>query len=252
MGKALGFAAVLGIVLIELFIAFFQLSTLNPAHPALFRTAMASSAPTAKKTATKAATAVRTHAAVVAPIKVTALQGANTAIADVPFFSQFADIASPQWQEVGCGITSLAMMIDFYKPNSVSVNDLLQQGVAAGAYDQNAGWNFAGLIQLGQQYGLNGNIIDLSKLKASTALVRLDNYLKSGPLILSIHNRFNPKNILPHLIVVNGIKNNVVYYNDPAAKTGQKKISVTNLLRGWEKKGIVFRADSAEKRLSLK
>jgi uncharacterized protein YvpB len=165
----------------------------------------------------------------------------SAAIPNVPFFSQFTDIQSPQWQQVGCGIASLAMMIDFYKPQAVTVNTLLQQGIAAGAYDPNDGWIFEGLIQLSRQYGLTGSYYDLSNLSTKTALARFQNFLKNGPLILAVHNGFNPDSTLPHLVVVDGIKNNVVYYNDPAAKTGKKKISIANLLNGWEKKIIVLR-----------
>lgn len=170
------------------------------------------------------------------------LQGQGTqTIANVPFFSQFADIQSPAWQPVGCGITSLAMMIDFYRPNTVSVNNLLQQGIDAGAYDPVRGWSFEGLIQLGQEYGLAGNSIDLSELNVPTAIARLENYAKNGPLIFSVHDKFNAANDLPHLVVVDGVQNNTVYYNDPAAKTGEKKISIANFVNGWEGRGIVLR-----------
>lgn len=165
----------------------------------------------------------------------------SPAIPDVPFFSQLKDIQSPQWQQVGCGITSLAMMIDFYKPNTVSVNGLLQQGIIAGAYDDKAGWNLGGLIQLGERYGLAGIFYDFSALSAKTALSNFKTLLSGGPLILAVHNKFNPKSTVPHLVVIDGIKNNVVYYNDPAAKSGKKRISVSNLIRGWKKKMIVLR-----------
>jgi uncharacterized protein YvpB len=234
MNKAFGFITLLFITFVVFNWGFRELQSLTasyailPSVPSAYARGIQAPAPPGKK-------------AVPVPASKMMPQIKSTAIANVPFFSQFADIQSPQWQQVGCGITSLAMMIDFYKPNTVSVNNLLQQGVAAGAYDPNNGWNFGGLIQLAQQYGLAGNFIDLSKLKVTTALARLENYLNNGPLILAVHNKFNPNDSLPHLVVIDGIKNNIVYYNDPAAKIGKKTISVANLVRGWEKKGIVLR-----------
>lgn len=168
-------------------------------------------------------------------------QAEAPAIPAVPFFSQFTDISSPAWQEVGCGITSLAMMIDFYKPNATTVETLLQQAIIAGAYDQKAGWTTDGLMQLSEQYGLSATYHDLSELSSKTALAQFKTYLKDGPLILSVHNKFNPKSKVPHLVVIDGIKDNVVYYNDPAAKTGEEEISVTALVKGWKKKMIVLR-----------
>ena len=165
----------------------------------------------------------------------------SSSIPIVPSYSQFKDIKSPQWQKVGCGITSLAMVIDFYKPGAVSVNTLLGQGIAAGAYEQNVGWIYAGLIQLSQKYGFDGSYHDLSKMDAQTAFSQFKGYLKDGPVILSVHYKFDPKSTIPHLVVIDGIDNDVVYYNDPAAKSGERQISVADFLKGWKRKVIVVR-----------
>ncbi len=137
-------------------------------------------------------------------------------------------------------------MINFYEPNAISVNTLLKQGIAAGAYDQNAGWIYQGLIHLAQKYGLGGNYYDLSKMDAKTAFDRFKNYLKDGPVILSVHYKFDPKSAIPHLVVIDGITNNVVYYNDPAAKAGEKQISIANFLKGWKRKVITIRPPNVD------
>lgn len=163
------------------------------------------------------------------------------AIPEVPFYSQFKDIQSPKWQKVGCGIASLAMIIDYYKPDTISANTLLKKGIAAGAYDKNAGWIYDGLIQLSEQYGLGGNFYDLSKLDSKTALEQFKKYSKDGPVIASVHYKFDPKSTIPHLVVINGIDNGIVYYNDPASNGGGKQISVADFLKGWKKRIIVMR-----------
>jgi uncharacterized protein YvpB len=170
-------------------------------------------------------------------------------IPEVPFYSQFKDIQSPKWRKVGCGITSLAMIIDFYDPGTVSVNTLLKQGIAAGAYKQNAGWTGGGLILVSQKYGFDGNRYDLSRLDEQSALARFKDYLKDGPVIVSVHYKFDPKSTIPHLVVIDGIENDVVYYNDPASNRGEKQISVANFLKGWKKKIIVVRPIPSAKAL---
>lgn len=165
---------------------------------------------------------------------------ATTSIPDVPFYSQFKDITSPTWQKVGCGVASLAMVIDYYKP-AVPVNTLLTQGIAAGAYLQSAGWTYKGLIQLAQKYGLSGNSYDLGASSATTAFAKLKTYLREGPVIVSIHYKFDPKSTIPHLVVIDGIKGDTLYYNDPAAKAGEKTISTTEFLKAWKKRFIVLR-----------
>lgn len=161
-------------------------------------------------------------------------------IPQVPFYSQFKDISSAKWQKVGCGITSLAMIIDYYEP-SVPVNTLLKEGIAAGAYLNSAGWTYAGLISVSKKYGLDGSTHDLGKSGMNTAYVELRKYLKDGPVIVSVHYKMDPKSTIPHLVVVTGIKGDTVYYNDPAAKAGGKTISSLDFQKAWKKRFIVVR-----------
>jgi ABC-type bacteriocin/lantibiotic exporter with double-glycine peptidase domain len=160
----------------------------------------------------------------------------------VPFYSQFKDISSLKWQKVGCGITSLAMIIEYYTPKSITVEKLLTKGIESGAYDKNAGWIYQGLISLASEYGLNGKSYDFSKLKKDEAFTELKKHLSDGPVIASVHYKFDPKSTIPHLVVIDGVDDDTaVYYNDPASKAGQKTISVSDFQKGWKKRVIVIR-----------
>ncbi|MCX6820176.1 MAG: C39 family peptidase [Candidatus Adlerbacteria bacterium] len=161
-------------------------------------------------------------------------------VAAVPFYSQFKDITSTAWKKVGCGITDLAMVIDYYKP-AVSVDTLLTQGIAVGAYLKNAGWSYQGLISVAKKYGLDGSSYDVATLGNRAALAQLTEHLKNGPVIVSVHYKFDPKSKVPHLVVLNGIDGDTLYYNDPAAQTGDKQISTADFLAGWKKRFIVIR-----------
>ncbi|MES2087540.1 MAG: C39 family peptidase [Patescibacteria group bacterium] len=169
------------------------------------------------------------------------LAASTSTIPVVPFFSQFKDIASPTWQKVGCGVASLAMVINYFELDSVSVTTLLNRGIASGAYLKNAGWIHQGLIDLSKKYELDGKSFDLSKLDSKAALAAFEKNLKDGPVIASVHYKFEPTNPIPHLVVINAIENGIVYYNDPAAKTGGKTISTTDFLKSWKKKFIAIR-----------
>jgi ABC-type bacteriocin/lantibiotic exporter with double-glycine peptidase domain len=172
-------------------------------------------------------------------------------IPKVPFFSQFQDIQSSVWQKKGCGVASLAMLIEYYKPGTVSVNKLLDQGITNGAYLQSAGWTYKGLIQLGNKYGLDGESYDLSVLNEKAAFEQFEKYLKDGPVIASVHYKFDPKSTIPHLVVINGISNDIVYYNDPAAKTGKLTISVEDFLKAWKKRFIVVRPANESQEIAM-
>ena len=162
-------------------------------------------------------------------------------VSNVPFHSQLLEITSRTWQMQGCGITSLAMVIDYYTPGTVSVNKLLGEGIALGAYINNVGWSYNGLLSVAKKHGLGGTSYDLGKSNMTSAFSQLQTVLKDGPVIASVHYKFNPKSPLPHLVVINGIDNDTIYYNDPAGKTGEQKISTTEFQAAWKKRFIVVR-----------
>ena len=166
---------------------------------------------------------------------------ATTSIPNVPFYSQFEDITYSAWQKVGCGVASLAMVIDFYKTSGVSVDTVLGQATSSGAYNKSAGWTYSGLIGVAKQYGLQGSSYDLAKLSTAAAYTKMNEYAKDGPVIASVHYKFDPKSTIPHLVVIDGIKDGIVYYNDPAAKLGEKHISTADFLKAWKKRFIVIR-----------
>lgn len=164
-------------------------------------------------------------------------------VPEVPFYSQFQDIHAVEWQKLGCGIASLAMLIDFYQPKVIKVDTLLKEGIAAGAFINGAGWSHKGLALLAGKYGLEGESYDLSRLDANDALTQLEKILKEGPVIASIHYKFDPENPIPHLVVINGVSNGLVYYNDPASVSGGKNISVQGFMEAWKQRFIVIRPD---------
>jgi len=159
----------------------------------------------------------------------------------VPFYSQFTDITKPGWQKIGCGIASVAMLIDYYSDQAISVDRLLEQGIANNAYLSDAGWIHAGLIGLSQAYGLDGQSVSLAHLSAKAAVTELSTVLADGPVMASVHYTFEPTNPIPHLVVVNAIKDGMVYYNDPAESVGNGSLSIEQFKRGWKQRYIVIR-----------
>jgi len=166
----------------------------------------------------------------------------QTKIPDVPFYSQFHDINDAEWQKLGCGIASLAMLIEFYRPGTVDVNALLKEGVAAGAYLDNAGWRHKGLALLAGTYGLKGANFDLSDLDMDLAFIQIKEALNKGPVIASVHYKFDLESSIPHLAVISGIDGDTVYYNDPAGMAAGEKISVQDFIKVWKKRYISVRS----------
>lgn len=169
------------------------------------------------------------------------IASADTGVFTVPFFSQFADITPVEWKKVGCGIASLAMLVDFYKPGSASVDELLQDGIASGAYLSSAGWTHAGLINIAKKFGLTGESRSLADLSMTDAFAKLATVVAEGPVMVSVHYTFEPTNPIPHIVVVNGVKDGKVFYNDPAEGAGGHSLSIEKFKGAWKKRYISIR-----------
>ncbi len=156
----------------------------------------------------------------------------------VPFYSQFSDITSASWKKIGCGIASLAMLIEFHEPGATTVDNLLQEGIEADAYVSSAGWSHAGLIGLSKKYGLVGSSRDMAGLTMDSAFSELEEVLEKGPVMVSVHYTFDPKNPIPHLVVINGVSDGKVFYNDPAESVGGGSISIRKFQSAWKKRYI--------------
>lgn len=168
----------------------------------------------------------------------------SASMPDVPFYSQFRDISSAKWQKLGCGVADLAMIINFYKPGAVVPDTLLWEGLRAGAFIDGRGWSHQGLVNLARPYGFEGKSYDFSNLNKSDAFSALEKILEEGPVIASVYYTFDPKSPIPHLAVINGVRGDFVYYNDPASSGANRKISVAGFLSGWKKRIIVIRPQS--------
>ena len=160
---------------------------------------------------------------------------------EVPFFSQFDDIDSALWKKRSCGVVSLGMIIEYFSGKTLDLNSLLQKGIDEGAFIANVGWSHRGLADLSTDFGLHGTAYDLSDKKNTEAFTRFKAILEDGPVIVSAHYKFDPKSTIPHLLVINKIIDDTVYYNDPAATEAYKKISVSDFMNGWKKRFIVVR-----------
>ncbi|MCB9802785.1 C39 family peptidase [Candidatus Nomurabacteria bacterium] len=90
-------------------------------------------------------------------------------ISDVPFYSQRLTKENYQkegfnnwdeaeyWSERICGLACLKMvLLKNYPDQDFKLKELLDRGLALGAYDEEHGWKHQGLVDLGNSLGLDG------------------------------------------------------------------------------------------------
>jgi uncharacterized protein YvpB len=56
----------------------------------------------------------------------------------------------------------------------------------------------------------------------------------------SVHYTFEPTNPIPHLVIVTGMKDGRLYYNDPALGKAGDSIPVSKFKNSWKKRYIEF------------
>ncbi len=156
----------------------------------------------------------------------------------VPFYSQSDDINWPDWRSKACGVVGLAMIMEFYSSGITSPQKLLEEGLADGHFLNGVGWTHMGLSLLARKHGFKSEPYDYLHLPMDEAYSYLLEHLRRGPVIASVFHGFDPKSPIPHLAVINGIKDGAVFYNDPAEKAGGGVISVADFKTGWKKRFI--------------
>ena len=185
---------------------------------------------------------------------------------NVPFYSQIKNIENPSWQLEGCGVTSLKMVLDFYKPIKESVDELFKLGVDLNGYSKEDGWYHHSLVQIARKFGLKGitrnwsihqdfltslrnrrftkeEIQILEKQLLEEGILGIINQLKQKhPVMASVKSGFSP-NGSGHLVVLIGLNKNGFILHDPfdQTKKGQAiEIDFETFKQSWSKRAIVI------------
>ncbi len=158
----------------------------------------------------------------------------------VPAYSQYADVTAHGWKCRSCGPVSVGMVLSYYKKNYGSLDELIRHGDRMGAHNFEVGWYHKGLARLAEQYGMHAAAYDWYALSSAEAFKKLLPFMEHGPVIVSVHKYFNPRNG-GHLLVVKGYDGTHVHYNEPAARDGslrERKVTYEKFLTGWKRRAI--------------
>jgi uncharacterized protein YvpB len=160
---------------------------------------------------------------------------------NVPFISQYSDINFPEWKNQACGIVCLKMLMDYWHSQSTENKTANLESLINnrnGAFIENVGWSHSGLVSLTRSYGYDGFNKDLAQFKNPIyCFEQLKADLKRFPLIASVWNKFDPTNKGGHLIVITGIDEKQIYFNDPEKinqSEGKESLSVDEFLKAFK------------------
>ena len=155
-------------------------------------------------------------------------------ILNVPYSSQYLSIKEKMLALTACGMTSVYMVLKYYKVKCSSLEGLVRKGVKNGGYSK-SGWLHGYLIQTFTENGISSQRKEHMK---DSAIKEIGDSLKTGnPVIISMQ-RFSFDRRIFHMVVLVGVREKKLenekgetkiegfFYHDPA---GLNPEEVTNL-----------------------
>ena len=183
-------------------------------------------------------------------------------ILKVPYYSQIKNTKNAAWKDKSCGIAALKMVLDFYEPTNLSIDELYQKGLDIGGYLENVGWYHHSLALLAKSLGyraitrswnigeeslkslkergfLDEDINVMSDQLIEEGIFTLKNEVKrKHPVIVSIPKGF-VKNGSGHLVTLVGLTSREFIINDPL--DGEKiSVDYAKFEEIWTRRAIVL------------
>lgn len=141
-------------------------------------------------------------------------------IIEVPLVDQFKDTGDDYWAQRSCAICSLKMMMVFKDVDilSISVVELIKEGLGIGGYAFEYGWRHRALVDIASRHGIKIKFQEKffytpEEKEKGMAIIdqNIDNRL---PVMVSIFRELNPENG-GHIVVINGRNDEGYYIQDP-------------------------------------
>lgn len=176
----------------------------------------------------------------------------NKKVLDIPYYSLSL---LKGFEGSGCGIVSLAMVLDFISKKRTNIEKLKDEGLLVGARVSKYGWTQEGICSLARNKGLNAYFQEFRSVKVdlknksfkergvlvNSGIDKIRDLIKKNtPVIVSVSKGFNG-NEETHLVVVTGFNEKGFYFNDSRIKTGGKSIftSFSKFKKYWRKRILV-------------
>lgn len=167
----------------------------------------------------------------------------------IPFISQYLALPS-EWQERGCGIVALKIVLDYWHSKdenntSLPLEDILELALALGAYKEGIGWSHSGLAELAAQLGYRAWNRDLPhEFKGVTptqAIMILREDIANGPVLVSIWKNYDPTQKGGHIVVAHAMNTHEIAVIDPEKKDeadGRYTMTIADFEKGFKMRSI--------------
>lgn len=169
---------------------------------------------------------------------------------EVPYYSQFLDVEDKYWMPRACGMACAKMVLDFYKVDTASLDELIKKGSEEGGYGP-WGWVHDYFVAFAKGYGLEAHREEKMDPEKGMAAI-IDALRRNHPVIVSA-----TKHILGqtkfHMVVITGYEEDKsavtgLYYHDPESTTregGQHLfVDKETFMHEWRKMAIFIHPEN--------
>ncbi len=166
---------------------------------------------------------------------------------NVPYYSQYTDVADSDWQPRACAIACLKMALDFEADNFdtviPSLDKLIKEGIDIDAFNIKEGWSHMGMVFISHNHGVPAYREEFRSMynKREQRLVTIGHAkilrrLEEGKTsIVSVEGNFKDGGE-SHQVLIVGHEDGDFIYHEPSAKDGTgsfRHISEEEFLRHW-------------------
>ena len=142
-------------------------------------------------------------------------------------------------------IVALASVMKFFGVAAPDINNLIKLGVSLGAYDlgKDGGWTHRGLAKIARHYHLGATPYDWSLQTSHSAFGKLEQEVRRGPCLTSIHKDINARHS-GDLVVVTKITRWYVLYGEPVSRSHhviKRRIGFKAFFRYWKRIGVIVK-----------
>ena len=158
-----------------------------------------------------------------------------------------------EWENNCCGLACLQTVLDSENLPAPSLEHLLVEGIESGAYLDDKGWIFQGLLSLGRNHGLDGMVIPDAPIDFVEGLPSCG----VAPIV-SVHCGFpqNPPSKGGHLVVFRGIQvanrsRRICFFDDPSTQgTNVSNIEETRFWSSFSGRVLLMKHANTWQRLN--
>lgn len=164
---------------------------------------------------------------------------------DIPYYSQYLSVSDPYWMPRACGVACVKMVLDSYKKETASLEEMIEAGHADGGYGP-SGWFHDYFVALFKVYDIDA--YRKEGMDEKEGIQEIQRALEAGNPVIASIVKYILEQTKFHMVVLVGYtkdaQGNVktLLYHDPEGVSEEqgayREVDIETFLSGWRRMAI--------------